>query len=257
MGKTIADVAHALGRGRLAFVTKRNSTMTRFKQFLATLGAGATLSAPALATDADGSITLLASSAPHASEPSRPRDDGPPLLFGNPLEVGGYGSIDVAYSRMFGEDGALVGLQGALLLDHRLSLGLAGYGWTNSQAAPRDEFGNPQRFETGYGGATIRYSLYMDDLPVYLTVGALVGGGAIALVNDDDDDGDFDEVDEGDHDVFAVVQPDVTLHANLTRWLRLGVTAGYRWSSGVDRNGYQESDVNGFLVGGQVQFGRF
>jgi hypothetical protein len=78
-------------------------------------------------------------------------DDGPPLLLGRKLEIGGYGGLDVAYSRMFGRDGALVGVQGALLLDHRLSLGLAGYGWTNSQSAPPDAAGNPQRFETGYG----------------------------------------------------------------------------------------------------------
>jgi hypothetical protein len=39
--------------------------------------------------------------------------------------------------------------------------------------------------------------------------------------------------------------------------LRLGVTAGYRFTSGVDRNGYEESDLDGLLVGGQVQFGRF
>lgn len=53
------------------------------------------------------------------------------------------------------------------------------------------------------------------------------------------------------------MQPDVTLHANLTPWLRLGLTAGYRFTSDVDRFGYDESDVNGFIVGGQVQVGRF
>ena len=185
------------------------------------------------------------------------RDDGPPLLFGKSLEVGGYGSVDVAYSRMFGQDGALVGLQGALLLDHRLSLGIAGYGWTNSQPGPPDELGNAQRFETGYGGATVRYSLYLPDMPVYVTVGALFGAGAIALVDEDDDRDDFDFETDQREDVFAVVQPDVTVHANLTSWMRLGVTAGYRFTSGVSRNGYQEDDVDGFLVGGQVQFGRF
>jgi hypothetical protein len=228
--------------------------MTYPRQILAALVFGVSLPAQALASDAylgeGGSGTTRRSS---DTDSRAAEDDGPPLLFGKSLEIGGYGSVDVAYSRMFGEDGALVGLQGALLLDHRLSLGIAGYGWTNSQEAPADALGNAQRFETGYGGATIRYSLYMDNVPVYLTVGALVGGGAVALVNDDNDD--FD--DNHEEDVFAVVQPDITLHANLTPWLRLGLTAGYRFTSGVDRNGYEESDVNGLLVGGQVQFGRF
>lgn len=221
--------------------------MTRSKAIVGALVFGALLPTQAFAAgSSDG----------YAAAPE-PEDDGPPLLFGKKLHVGGYGSVDVAYSRMFGRDGALVGVQGALLLDHRLSLGIAGYGWTNSQAAPPDAAGTPQRFETGYGGATIRYSLYMDELPVYVTVGALVGGGAVSLVEDDDgDDFDFDES-AHDDDVFAVVQPDVTLHANLTPWLRLGLTAGYRFTSGVDRHGYEESDLDGFLVGGQVQFGRF
>jgi hypothetical protein len=228
--------------------------MTYPRQTLAALVFAVGLPAQALASDVQlgeggsGTTRRASDTESHAAE-----DDRPPLLFGKSLEIGGYGSVDVAYSRMFGEDGALVGLQGALLLDHRLSLGIAGYGWTNPQEAPADALGNAQRFETGYAGATIRYSLYTDDLPVYLTIGALVGGGAVALVNDDDDDFDENQAE----DVFAVLQPDVTLHANLTPWLRLGLTAGYRFTSGVDRNGYDESDVNGLLIGGQVQFGRF
>jgi hypothetical protein len=226
--------------------------MTRSK-ILSALVLGVSLPAPAFAADTGDAAAF--SSGPSIVQNEQAHDDGPPLLFGRNLEVGGYGGMDVAYSRMFGEDGALVGLQGALVLDHRLSLGLAGYGWTNSQTAPPDALGNGQRFETGYGGATIRYSLYVDDMPVYLTVGALFGGGAVALVPDEEDDFDFDRDEEAD--VFAVVQPDVTLHANLTPWLRLGLTAGYRFTSGVDRNGYSESDLDGLLVDGQVQFDRF
>lgn len=182
------------------------------------------------------------------------RDDEPPLLFGRDFEVGGYFSLDVAHTRMFGRDGALVGLQGALLLDHRLSVGLAGYGWTNPQPGPPDAFGNDQRFETGYGGVTLRYSLYAPGFPVYLTLGALVGGGAIVLEHAAADD-DFDR--DANADTFAVFQPDLAIHGNLTRWLRLGLTAGYRFTSGVDRNGYEESDVDGWVLGGHVQVGRF
>lgn len=224
--------------------------MTRSMPIVSALVLGVLLPAQAFADSRDAAY---GAEAYRAGE-----DDGPPLLFGNKLDVGGYAGLDVAYSRMFGQDGALVGVQGALLLAHHLSLGVAGYGWTNSQEAPPDASGNPQRFETGYGGATIRYSFYAPELPVYVTVGALIGGGAITLnADDDDDDRGFDFENSRDEDVFAVVQPDVTLHANLTPWLRLGLTAGYRFTSGVDRNGYQESDVDGFLVGGQVQFGRF
>jgi hypothetical protein len=225
---------------------------------LATSTAGATVATSALADDGRVRLDDRAGGWDgNAESNGYAHDERPPLLFGKSLEVGGYASVDVLYSRMFGEDGALVGLQGALLLDHRLSLGIAGYGWTNSQPGPNDAFGGEQRFETGYGGATIRYSFYMDRLPVYFTVGALIGGGAVSLTpRDDNGDFNFDD-DNANNDVFAVVQPDVTLHANLTPWLRVGATAGYRFTSGVDHYGYDNRDVDGFMVGGQVQFGRF
>jgi hypothetical protein len=217
--------------------------MIRFKPSLVSFFLSVAVATPALADS-------IADPPQEATQ-----DDRPPLLFGDDFDVGGYGGLDVMYSRMFGQSGALVGLSGALLLDHRLSLGVAGYGWTNSQSAPPDAFGNPQRFETGYGGFTVRYQVYLPNAPVYVSVGALLGGGAIGVVNDEDEDFDFD--DEGREDVFAVVQPDVALHANLTSWMRLGVTAGYRFTSGVDKHGYDESDVNGVVVGGQLQFGAF
>jgi hypothetical protein len=212
------------------------------------------LAAPT-AVDASAPSGTLSASA-RSSSSGEARDEGPPLLFDKKVPVGAYAGLDVAYSRMFGQDGAVVGVQGALVLDHRLSLGLAGYGWTNSQPAPDDATGGSQSFETGYGGATIRYSIFLPGAPVYLTLGTLIGGGAIVLGPEDHDDFDYDDADTSE-DVFALVQPDVTLHANLTHWMRFGLTAGYRLTTGVDRMGFEESDINGLVLGGQLQFGRF
>lgn len=185
------------------------------------------------------------------------QDEGPPVLLDRAVDVGGYVGLDVGYTRMFGQDGAVVGLQGALLFGHRFSLGVAGYGWTNAQPGPNDSLGREQRFETGYGGATLHYSLFFADFPAYLTFGALIGGGGVVLTPDRSDD--FDDLDSNDDDadVFALVQPDLTLNVNVTRWMRVGLTAGYRLTSGVDQYGFDESDVNGVVLGGQVQIGRF
>ena len=184
-------------------------------------------------------------------------DQGPPLLFGKSLDVGGYGGLDMAYSRMFGRDGAVVGAQGAVLINHRLALGIAGYGWSNPVDGPSSPNGDAQHFETGYGGFTAHYSIYFDQLPIYFTVGALVGGGAIDLTDEYHDNGFAGFQDHPSEDVFAVFQPDVAVHANLTKWMRVGLTAGYRLTSGVNHLGFSESDVNGVMLGGQVQFGSF
>ncbi|HVZ32778.1 MAG TPA: hypothetical protein VG963_10150 [Polyangiaceae bacterium] len=185
------------------------------------------------------------------------RDDGPPLLFGHEARMGGYGGFDTTYARMFGRDGALIGFQGALLIDHRLSLGVGWYGFTNPQSGPDSFDGGARHFQTGYGGATVHYSFFFDHSPLYVTVGTLVGGGSIALSRDDSDDDLFSDHDGYRHDLFAIVQPELALNANLTHWMRMGVTAGYRISSGVNRLGFGNADVNGFMLGGQVQFGSF
>jgi hypothetical protein len=214
---------------------------------------GLTGAAQAFATPVDSSSPAGGSEPSSDYYPASDDEGVPPLLFGKSLSIGGYAGLDVAYSRMFGEDGAVVGLQGALLINHRLSLGLAGYGWTESQSGPADGAGYPQRFDTGYGGFTVHYSIFFDNVPVYLSLGTMIGGGAIDLHREDEDYADDDHAE----DLFAVVQPDVSLYANLTPWMRLGITAGYRFASGVGRSGFDESDLNGPVIGGQLQFGRF
>lgn len=194
---------------------------------------------------------------------TRSSERNPPTLFGSKIAIGGYGSLDVAYTRMFGRNGALLGLQGALLLDHRLSLGAGAYVWTNPKPGPDNEFGESRRYQTAYMGGLIRYA-FLRNSPIYLSGGLLIGGGAVVLAPDDDDDDDRrrnrdrdDDVEREDVDLFAVFQPDVTVHANITRWMRLGVTVGYRLTAGVGRLGYDESDVNGIVAGGNIQFGYF
>jgi hypothetical protein len=172
------------------------------------------------------------------------------------VKVGGYGGPIVAYSRMLGRDGVLVGGEGAVLIDHRLSFGGAGYVFSRSPDGPPAPDGTPREFFTGYGGVLIRYAVY-SDLPIYASFGTLVGGGAIALAPRHDDDEDEDDNDNVETRGFFVLQPDVSLHANATRWLRFGLIFGYRIATAVDHFDYHGSDMSGPVVGGSVQAGWF
>jgi hypothetical protein len=201
--------------------------------------------------------------------PARDSYEGPPLLLGRGkrIKVGGYAGLGAAYTRFMGRDSGLVSLEGALLLDHRLSLGVAGYGFTRTPSGPLSADGEPREFGAGYGGLALRYSVF-GDLPVYGSFGVVLGGGAVNLHRDygwddeaawdDDWDGSHDdEWQRGRFDTFLVVQPEVTLNGNLTRWLRLGATVGYRLTGGVGRFGLGESDLNGIVAGGNIQLGWF
>jgi hypothetical protein len=200
--------------------------------------------------------------------PEKDSHEGPPMLLGRGkrIKVGGYAGLGGAYTRFLGRDSGLVSLEGALLFDHRLSLGLVGYAFTRTPAGPEKASGEPQEFGAGYGGLALRYSIF-GDLPVYGTLGMVLGGGAVNLHRDygiDDEDewddgwnGDDEAWERGRFDTFLVLQPEATLNANVTRWLRLGLTVGYRFTGDVSRFDLQESDLNGIVAGGNIQLGWF
>ncbi|HYJ10298.1 MAG TPA: hypothetical protein VEX18_14845 [Polyangiaceae bacterium] len=204
--------------------------------------------------------------APNSVAPTKDSYDGPPTLLGRgrKVKVGAYGGLGAAYTRFMDRDSALMSVEAALLLDHRLSLGAAGYGFTRTPSGPDGSDGLPQEFGAGYGGFVARYSL-IGSLPVYGSFGLLLGAGAVNLHRDngwgeDDWDGEWEhdrQLDYGRFDAFLVVQPELTLHANLTRWLRAGAMVGYRATSGVGRFGLQEGDLNGIVAGANLQFGWF
>jgi hypothetical protein len=194
---------------------------------------------------------------------------GPPTLLanGSKLKVGAYAGLGGAYTRLMGQDSGLVSLEGAILLDHRLSLGLAGYAFSRTPGGPAAADGSRQQFGAGYGGFAIRYSVF-GGLPVYGTLGLVLGAGAVNLHRRDgwDDETSWDngnrDSDErawnaGRFDTFLFVEPEIALNANVTRWLRLGATGGYRFTGGVGRFGLSESDLNGVMVGGNIQLGWF
>ncbi len=201
--------------------------------------------------------------------PARDSYEGPPTLLGagKKVKVGAYVGMGGAYTRMIGQDSGLVSFEAALLLDHRLSLGLAGYGFTRTPRGPASIDGTRQQFGAGYGGLAVRYSVFGGGLPVYGTFGVVLGAGAVNLHRDYGwgsesswDDGfnrDDRNWDTGRFDTFLLVQPEIALNANLTRWLRLGATVGYRFTGGISRFGLSESDLNGIVAGGNIQLGWF
>jgi hypothetical protein len=221
---------------------------------LAEPSASADASPPPADFTAARALPQTSSAPPPAAPDATP---APPTLFGDGVAVGAYAGIDTSYARLFHRSGALIGLGGAILIDHRLSLGAAWYGSTNPLLAPDAANGDGQHYLVEYGGINVHYSVFFERSPVYLSVGALVGGGAIELSRDRDHGPFSDYGDVSRHDGFAIFQPELSANANLTHWMRIGIGAGYRLTSGVNRNGFGNADLNGFMLGGQLQFGSF
>lgn len=221
--------------------------------------------APSLAA-ASSATPGPAAATPVAGGEGRDSYEGPPLLLGGKkLKIGAYGGLGGAYTRMLGRPSGLVSFEGALLLDHRLSIGLAGYGFTRAPPGPQALDGTRQQLGAGYGGLALRYSVF-GGLPVYGTFGLVLGAGAVNLHRDygwDNQDNwqvglQYDEhSDAGRFDPFLFVQPEVALNTNVTRWLRLGATVGYRFTGGVSRFDLSNADLNGVVAGGKLELGWF
>jgi hypothetical protein len=167
-------------------------------------------------------------------------------------KIGGYGALSTRYARLHGDDGALVGIEGAMLIDHRLAIGLAGYGWTNDRHMSAPEYVGQRYMKFGYGGLLVRYHVFIPQSPVSISVATLIGAGAVGFTADRNDD-----LQRDDSDSFFVFEPQLGVHVNLTRWMRAGVDAGYRIVSGVDRFGFTEANFRGASVGGSLGFGWF
>lgn len=175
---------------------------------------------------------------------------GPPTLFRKAPTVGVYAGPTLAYSRIGEQRGVLIGLEACFLLDHTIAFGLAGNLWATETRGPPSASGATQNLDVMYGGAVFRYAFFTDFL-VYPAAGALVGAGSGTLVPDTGE-----HVPRSNTDAFFVLEPQLSLHSNVTRWVRITFQAGYRLAAGVSRFGYDEGTYAGATLGGAVQFGR-
>lgn len=210
-----------------------------------------------------GAQPLATEATPTAPVVVAPPDEGPDVLFppGGPTTIGGYGSLEVAYSRVADNDVALLCGEGALVANRRYVLGLAGCGtasridgegYGSGAAQARD------RLEFGYGGVMAGYQFFPKKT-YNLALTAMIGGGAAEIVNRNDSldysHEDYEHVRSVDR-VF-VAEPRLSAYLNLTRWARVGAFAGYRLVSNVDMANLEANDLSGPVAGGSLQFGWF
>jgi hypothetical protein len=194
--------------------------------------------------------------------------DGPRLLFADRKpSIGVYAGFGTSYTHMLHRDGVVANGELALLVDHSLAIGLGGAIFSRTPQGPDNVFGEPREYAASYAGLVLRYAIYAKDIPVYASLGVLLGGGAVALYEErygsrddfgDDDFGDDDFDDDrqrADLRGFLVAQPELFLHANATRWLRFGLGGGYRFASAVKDYGFGAKDTGGIVLGGNIHLG--
>lgn len=185
---------------------------------------------------------------------------------GHDIDNGGWGAPTVAYTRILDHDALLVGGRGGWLIDHRLTLGLAGYGLVNDVlnadydahlvaqgTVPR----KASRFRTGYGGLLIE-PIIAHRKAVHLTLPIIIGAGGCGYETYTHLPTDFDPSTwEDDVQAFFVLEPGVELELNVVRLVRLGIGVSYRYTSDIDLPGTPKDALRGINAGLSVKVGRF
>ncbi len=186
------------------------------------------------------------------SGPQDPDAQKEQTLFSKSKLRGGWGGVDFSTSKIGEHTG--YGAGGSLgLVFNNLSVGL--YGTGDVYDGFRRENKN-YAFTLGHGGLVLGYA-YPTKKALHLMGSVKVGAGAVGLARRYND---WDlELDENDiNDAIFVVTPEVGVELNLTHWMRVSATAGYRFVDGFE--GIPElgkKDLNAPMFGLNFRFGWF
>lgn len=168
------------------------------------------------------------------------------------LEHGGYGSPVIRFTTINNDFAVMVGGQGGWIINHKLVLGVGGYGLVTDHDMLSPDYKN-KKLGMGYGGFFLGYVDNSDRI-AHPACQILIGAGSI---EERDQDGDDSWDDPNNNDAFFVVEPQMGLEVNLTYFMRMELSMGYRWVNGVERFGYTDSDIGGPSGSLTIKFGRF
>jgi len=178
------------------------------------------------------------------------------LFGGENISHGGYGAVNLYYSQIDHKDAILIGAEGGWIINHKLTLGLAGFGFINDIYF--NNINDNKRFYLagGYGGLLIA-PIIMPQRPVHVSIPIIIGAGGIAYTSNNDWSRDRDKWETYDSDAFFIIEPGVNIELNLISFIRLSIGGKYRITSNINLKNFDSHVLNGFSVGMSLKFGKF
>lgn len=168
----------------------------------------------------------------------------------NEVVLGGYGGPEVRVTEFADKWGVMVGARGGFLIGRTFTIGLLGAGFANSVDRDYTEEGSTEStvLKMGYGGLFLEY---VWDLPRLVHFSIPLDLVAVGVSSDKDDDEHMDRT-----AWFAVI-PRLNVEFNVTRFLMVALSGGYRFAFGESKSYLDQWDLWGPEVGILFKFGKF
>jgi hypothetical protein len=155
------------------------------------------------------------------------------ILEGKKIRYSGYGGPSVRFAGINNQFSLFTGGKGGMIINDSLVLGGAGYG----MLLP-DYSGTYGRFRPGYGGFLLEYILFPKSI-INFSLGTLIGAG-----------------NAGDS-TFFILEPEINVFVNITRYFKIGISGAYRYTSGMNAGALNDESFRGFSAGLVFEFGKF
>lgn len=165
------------------------------------------------------------------------------------LAAGGYGASVFRLTAVDGRLAYLTGGQGAIVFEHTLTVGAAGYG-LSAPTIEKTIQGVRTRLGLIYGGALLGITIANNRL-WHGGVNTLLGGGIASYSNSES----LNSVKA--NTTFFVAEPQLYAELNVTRWFRIALGAGYRFSAGASMEDFDDGDLRAVIGDLALKFGNF
>ncbi len=150
-----------------------------------------------------------------------------------PVDHGGYLAFTFGYTQIDNQDAVNLGGRIGWLINHRFTLGLAGYGYYNNLHKTKNSAPHEYAISGGYGGLFIE-PIVKPFAPVHVSFPVIFGVGGAAATKKDIWEDNYDNNYNYDSDVYLVFEPGVDVEFNILKYFRLAVGASYRLTNGVN-----------------------
>lgn len=184
------------------------------------------------------------------------------LLSDSHINISGYGAFVLKYGPPhLGHNQLYAGGKACILINDVFGIGGGGYGLTyplkrknsvynENDISPESSFNYPE-IQLGYGGGIIEYYLMPKSLFTF-SCGFFIGGGALSMKRESNV-----IVSENVISKFFVMEPEVSAYVNVAKFVRVGFSASYRFTNGIDLYEYTDRDFMGVFFSFNVCGGWF